>query len=109
MKYIKLYEEINFWNVKSLKKFIVITDDTFDDYNKRYKYYIIKNLGLQYVGSIMLHVKFKYKYDDEHNYESINSEYQLNINNLNILYQSDKLKDCIEYLHLMSKGEKYNL
>jgi len=38
MKYIKLYEERNFWNVKSLKKFIVITDDRFDHYNKRYKY-----------------------------------------------------------------------
>jgi len=107
MKYIKKFENIQF------KKFMILTnnsDNFFDDYNKKYKFYIVRYIGPDSYVKGDFEVKFIFKYNDEKNFEKINKNgrYRLK-SNMSILYQSSTLKDCMKMLPILKDSNNYNL
>lgn len=107
MKYIKTYEAAR----KKFKKFLIITNDTYDDYDQKSKFYIVKNVQIYDKTSIM-EVRFLFRYNDEQNYGTIPrmmSNYSLDINNMDVRYQSNTYKECIEMMSFVASTNKYNI
>lgn len=107
MKYVKTYEALD----KKFKKFLIITNDTYDDYDKKSKFYIVKNVEI-YARTAIMNVNFLFRYNDEHNYGPIprrEGHFNLSVNNLNVLYQSNTYKECIDMMSFVANTNKYNI
>jgi len=100
MKYIKTYES----------KFLIVTNGEVDDFIDRYKYYIIKIINILYeTGKLRAEVKYYFKYNDKHNYGTMNNTFYLNYNNINVVYEAHRLKDCISMLSILDDTNKFNI
>jgi hypothetical protein len=106
MKYLHYFENNN----PELKKYIVVkSNDYINFFDDTYDYYILKFIGFD-TDKNWIQTEFVYQYNNEDTYNKIlNDYYELNLNKLNIVYQSNTLKDCIEKLSIISKSNKYNL
>lgn len=105
MKYIKKYEA-----KREYKKFLIIQNSRIYkyDYHEKYDYYIVKYINKFNIDSMI--IDFKFGYTDEHNFNYLHEKhYYINLNDTTILYQSDKLKDCIDRLSLITQLNKYNI
>ena len=97
MKYLKIFEElIN-------KKYFI--DEDFD------KIYIFELLN--FINEEQIHVILKYKYymleNEMEVYDDNKDIYKISMSVLNILYETDELKDAYEYLLTYIESKKYNL
>ena len=100
MKYIKTYEAL----AKKFKKFLIIASK-----ENEYKYHIIRNDGPSKPFENYMTVKIIYKFTDENNFIKTNIKFFIKYNELNILFQSDTLKDCVEMIPIMNNVQKYNI
>jgi len=94
-------------NINNKQFHIIQFDDkySFQDYNNKFKYYIVKILIGEY-----LELKISYHYTDENNWKYHNEKIQIfNLDHFKILYSDDRLFKCIDQLKIIDAATKYNL
>ena len=119
MKYLKLFEDK--WDIPKLKKYIIWKSDFNYDIYKTTKNAYKEVYDTEKLTILDIVHLYQYKSDENElkNGKNITKDLTTGIvidpkyfeisKNKNIIYQSDKLKDCLEHLDLIIKAKNYNL